>query len=211
MHPGYVKVCGITSVADALHATSVGAQAIGLNLWPQSPRGRSMQQAVAIAAAVRGRVDVVAVMVHATPGTVTEVVRELAPDWLQLHGAPSEDCFAAAHGRAYAAVGLAAPDDVARALAAQGELVLIDAHDGERWGGTGHAAPLDLAARVCAGRPTLVAGGLTPENVANVIVRLRPYGVDAASGLEVRPGVKDPMKVERFVREARAAFGIEHV
>ena len=104
------------------------------------------------------------------------------------------------------AVGLGGSADVERAIRAEGAWVLIDARDDERLGGTGRAPSYELAAKVCAARPTILAGGLNAKTVGDAIDTCRPAGVDAASGLERSPGRKDPSKVAEFVTEARRAF-----
>jgi phosphoribosylanthranilate isomerase len=203
----WVKVCGVTGVADAELAAEAGADAIGLNLWPRSPRGIGFETAAAIAAAVRGRLEVVTVSVDPDRAHLATIVERIAPDRLQIHGlAPDLAAGVELPAGLYVAVGLRDPADVERALEAPGEIVLVDARDDVQRGGTGRAPPAELAVRVCRARATIVAGGLGPDNVAAAIRALRPAGVDAASGLEHHPGRKDPERVRAFVRQARRAF-----
>lgn len=204
---GWVKVCGVTTAEDAEATAEAGADAIGLNLWPQSPRSVSLETACALAEPLRGQVEIVAVTVNMDPLALEHVVSRLQPDWVQLHGEESEtNHLPISVDRAFYAVGLGTPVDVERALRAPGPYVLIDARDDVRKGGTGKPPPASLAHAVCCRRPTVLAGGLGDENVAAAIAAFEPVGVDAASGLEMRPGQKDFGKLQRYVAEARAAF-----
>jgi phosphoribosylanthranilate isomerase len=202
----WVKVCGVTTPADAELAVEAGASAIGINLWPKSPRSVSLERAESIAQAVRGRVEIVAVTVDFAPEALARVRERLRPDRLQLHGSEEDALVASLGPSAYKAVGLGAETDVARALRAPGSLVLIDAKDEVRRGGTGRAPPASLASRVCAVRPTVLAGGLGPDNVAAAIEAFAPAGVDAASGIESAAGKKDAAALRGYVQAARAAF-----
>lgn len=202
----WVKICGITTVADAELAVAAGADAIGINLWPGSPRCVDEATAARIAAAVRGQVLRVSVTVDVPVPELRALWSRLQLDWLQLHGHEPDAWVADLAPYAYRAVGLGDAADVARALAVPGDWVLVDARDAVRLGGTGHTPPEALAAQVCQRRRTLLAGGLGPENVARAVTRLRPAGVDATSRLEAALGRKDPHKVRDFVQAARAAF-----
>ena len=203
---GYIKVCGITSVDDARLAADAGASAIGINLWPKSPRYVSLQEACGIADAVRDRLEIVAVTVNMDLAALKQVANELSPHRLQLHGEEPDEILKSLGAVAFKAVGVADAADADRAEALPGVLVLVDAKDETRRGGTGKSPDLSLAARVCAARPTLIAGGLHPDNVVEVIQACRPVGVDAASGLEVSAGHKNPEKVQQFVSRATKAF-----
>jgi phosphoribosylanthranilate isomerase len=203
---GWVKVCGVTTAADAIMVADAGADAIGLNLWPKSPRYVELEAAVRLATAVRGRVEIVLLTVDLDPEDLRRARTAIEPDWLQLHGHAPDALVEALQPRAFRAIGLAGEGDVSVALHVPGERVLVDARDDVLHGGTGRTAPWDLAARVCAARPTVLAGGLGPENVAEAIRVCRPFGVDAASRLESAPGTKDAERVRRFVTAARVAF-----
>ena len=202
---GWIKICGITSAEDALGAVDAGADAIGINLWPGSPRCVSMPRARGIADAVRGRAAVVAVTVDARVEALQEIAATLRPTWLQLHGDETA-ALVQALPAAFKAIGLASQADVERAQQMPGPWVLIDAHDVVLRGGTGRAASTELARRVCRARPTFVAGGLTEINVAQTIEALEPIGVDTASGVESAPGIKDMRRVRAFVAAARGAW-----
>lgn len=203
---GWVKICGVTTVADAEMVVQAGADAIGINLWPRSPRYVEMNVAKEIARAVRAHVAIVTVTVNMQIAELEMVRKNLQPSWLQLHGDEPDSLVTYFAPRAYRAFGLATPADVERAKRVPGSWVCIDAKDEIRRGGTGRAPPVALARQVCEIRPTLLAGGLGPDNVAEAIGKLLPAGVDAASRLELAPGRKDRQRVVDFVQQARQAF-----
>lgn len=203
---GWVKICGIRTVSDAGLCFDAGADAIGINLWPGSPRSVSLGEGSRIAEAVRGRGTIVGVTVDASPEEVAAIFEAMAPDFIQLHGDEEPGPTEGVRERVYKAVGLGSAQDVTVAKGWPGPFVLVDARDEVARGGTGRAPPGSLAAEVCGHRPTVLAGGLNPENVGAAIRSLRPVGVDTASGVETAPGVKCPEKVRRFVAAAREAF-----
>ena len=204
---GFVKVCGVTTVADARMVIRAGADVVGLNVWPESPRAVTLAQACAIAETVRGQIIVALVVVDPNVSYLDACFDLIHPDWIQIHGTFPERLSDAWGSRVYGAIGVESKSDVIRAKAALGSFVLVDKKDPLLVGGTGEQPPYALVKEVCVARKTFVAGGLSPDNVAEVITTLAPYGVDAASLLESSPGVKDRRKVERFVKQARSAFG----
>lgn len=203
---GYVKICGITTVDDAKFCVEAGVSAIGLNLWPGSSRCVSLEAACTIANAVRDSLEIVAVVVNPTVADLSQINDALAPTRLQLHGDEPLELLRAFLPRAFKAVPLATLADVERANKMPGAFVLVDAAGNGLRGGTGQMVNLALAKDVAQVRPTVLAGGLTPGNVAEAIGVVLPYGVDVASGVEVDKGVKDPAKVSAFVRAARQAY-----
>lgn len=202
--PGGVKVCGITSVADALACADLGVDALGLNFWPGTPRCVTPELGREVADALGGRVELVAVFVNA-PAEEIRRVREITTiRWVQLHGAETPDDVAALLPEAYKAVGVADAADVTAALAFPGEELLLDARvPGAMPGGTGHTFEWDLAIEVAKRRRLVLAGGLHAGNVAEAVARVRPWRVDVASGVEHAPGKKDLAKVDAFVRAAK--------
>lgn len=197
-----VKICGITQVEDAVHGANAGADFLGLNFWPQGRRCCDLKRAVAICDAVRGRVGLVGVFVNASVAHVQDVVRQCGLEWIQLHGQESRDEVRRLGTRAYKAVGVKDERDVQRALAFPGDWILLDAKGGEAPGGTGKTFPWSLARGASEFKRVWLAGGLTPDNVAEAIVTAAPHGVDVASGVESAPGKKDAEKVRAFVRAA---------
>ena len=196
-----VKVCGLTSLAQARACADAGADAIGLNFWPRSPRRCDDATAAAIAQALGARVRVVAVVVDAGAARI-EAIRALGVRWIQLHGSEPPDEVARWLPEAYKAVHL---DGAAAPPRYPGDELLADARVGDLPGGTGVRCDWDAAAALARTTKLWLAGGLTPENVAEAIARVRPYGLDVASGVERAPGDKDLAAVARFVANARAA------
>jgi phosphoribosylanthranilate isomerase len=200
-----VKICGITSVEDALHAARAGAAAIGLNFFPGTPRCLSLERAAAIAAALPRAVCRVGVFVDAPRAVIAEAVQRVGLDAVQFHGRESPDDCRDWPVRTIKVVRVDRPDTLAaEADRYPVDFVLADAYVEGQVGGTGRRIPLDWLAGVAKAR-LIVAGGLTPETVAEVVRAVRPAAVDVASGVERAPGVKDGEKVERFIANVRLA------
>jgi phosphoribosylanthranilate isomerase len=201
----FVKICGITTVEDARVAADAGADAVGFNLWPRSKRYRPLDAFRAAAEAVAGRVERFGVFVD--PG-VEEVEAAFAAgviDVAQLHGDETPEFCARFAGRVVKALRLAGAHSLAAITdhAGRGDRVLVDAPFAG-YGGSGQLVDEALAAEACRrGARVILAGGLTPDNVAAVAARVRPFGVDVASGVEHAPGVKDPDRIRRFVVAAK--------
>ena len=208
MDKPWIKVCGVTTDDDIELLVTHGATAVGLNLWQKSPRSVSESELLRLTDLARGRLQVVWVTVDLELEALKQLVERGRPDWVQLHGEQGPEYLEAFGDRAFYAVGLKEEQHAQTAMQAPGALVLVDARDEERKGGTGVLAPLNLARKVCEARPTVLAGGLTPENVSERIASCGPAGVDTASGVEVTPGKKDPEKVRQFCISARQAFGV---
>ncbi len=204
--PVRVKICGITNREDALAAIDAGADALGFNLFPGSKRHVRLEDLLPWLPAPGGRVLRVAVMVNPT---LDEILR-VQPlfDVVQLHGqeSPALCAAAATTGALWKAFPVAEPLDPAPFRA---HALLVDSSAPGAFGGTGVLVDLDHAARfvrASAARPVWLSGGLTPGNVAEAVAKVRPFGVDAASGVEVPgdPRRKDPARVRAFVAAARA-------
>lgn len=206
-----VKICGIRTVDEARHAASVGADAIGFNFHPRSPRYVAPRDAEAIVAALPPFVAAVGVFVDANGDWVRRVADRCRLAALQFHGIAPPGGFGRPVIRALQVRG---PDSLGaiERLVADGspcDLLLLDGYAEGLAGGTGRGFDWRLAAearRLAGGRPIVLAGGLTPETVTEAIRLARPDAVDVASGVESAPGVKDPDKVARFVRAAKGAL-----
>ena len=191
-----VKICGITREEDAQLAAQLGATAVGLVLWPGSPRYLGAQRARAIVEALPSHVTAVGVFVNQPLDEVRRAAEIAALGAVQLHGEESLEYAQGLLQPVVKAVPVTSGFDTAALSAWPPEItVLLDAHDPVRRGGTGTTIDWTLAARAAARRPVLLSGGLTPENVADAIGQVRPYGIDLSSGVERAPGIKDPERL----------------
>jgi phosphoribosylanthranilate isomerase len=200
-----LKVCGITRMTDAVHAAQHGATALGFVFWPRSPRFIPPERAAEIIAALPSPVTTVGVFVNEDPARVVEVVEISGVNIVQLHGDEPPGYAEALGHPIFRSMTLGDAEDVIGTWPA-GTPLLLDAADRVRRGGTGTTVDWDRAAGLARQRRVILAGGLTPGNVAEAIDRVNPYGVDVSSGVEASPGVKDAEKVARFLENARAAF-----
>ncbi len=231
--PARVKICGLKRPADAREAVRAGADAVGI-VFAESPRRVSLEEAKAVAAAARDEaasarrgVEIWGVFVNEEAGRIIELAREVPLDVAQLHGDETVE-FAQTLGevRLVKAVRVrdeGALEEIAR-LASSGafEAVLLDSFDERaragrvgapdstsgarmRRGGTGRTFDWEVAREACRHHRIVLAGGLTPDNVAEAVRRVRPWMVDASSGVEAAPAEKDPELTARFVSEARSA------
>jgi phosphoribosylanthranilate isomerase len=212
----YVKVCGITRFDDALAAVRAGADVLGFNAVPGSKRFLDADSIRATVERLRrealAELTCVVVVADLTPARAAELMRELGVDRLQLHGdEPASDVDALAP-HAFKALRVADAADVAHALEFPGHPLLVDAKVQGQLGGTGHVIDWPLVEPLARARPLILAGGLTPENVARAVSIVQPWAVDVASGVELAhdPRRKDPDKLRRFVQAARGASRTQH-
>ncbi len=192
-----VKICGVTRPEDALLAAAYGADAIGVVFYAKSPRGVDVVQAQRIVASLPPFVSAVGLFVDAPPEEVEGILKVLPLDVLQFHGRePPEYCRQ--FGRPYikAIPGEGDIRDYAETYR-EASALLLDSHAFGEAGGTGKPFAWSRPPEV--GKPLILAGGLNPENVAEAIERVRPYGVDVSSGVEARKGVKDSQKMAAFM------------
>jgi phosphoribosylanthranilate isomerase len=199
-----VKICGVRSVDDARAAARHGADFIGLNFHPLSPRHVDLATAAAIAAAVPGT-PLVGVFVDASRATVDDVARQVGLWGLQFHG-DEDPAWCREFDRPTIKAIRARPGSDLAGLAAayDTDYLLLDSFVDGQPGGTGVALDPDRGRDLPAAR-LFVAGGLQVDTVADVVRVLRPFAVDVASGVERAPGIKDHEKIERFIRCAKAA------
>jgi phosphoribosylanthranilate isomerase len=196
----FVKICGITRAEDAHAAVAAGAGAIGFVFWPDSPRFIDPHRARAIAAALPPFVTTVGVFVNQPRDYVAGVASLVRLGAVQLHGDEAIDYAAAIATPVIKAV---TPGDEALSAWPARTLLLLDVQDPVRRGGTGRTIDWVAAAAVAAERRTLLAGGLTPENVADAVARVRPFGIDVSSGVERAPGVKDHQRLRALFEALR--------
>jgi phosphoribosylanthranilate isomerase len=198
-----VKLCGITRPEDAELAAEVGAWAIGFILWPGSKRAADPAVAAGIARAQRRKLELVGVLVNPTLDEVAHAVEGIGLTHVQLHGDEGPAfCAAVAQrtgARVIKALGMESGADVQAIERFHTDYHLLDSGRG----GSGRTWDWALTAQRRSPVPAILAGGLTPENVADGIAAVRPFAVDVASGVESAPGIKDPAKVEAFMAAAR--------
>jgi len=205
-----VKICGITNEADAMLAANLGADFIGLNFYKESPRKVSLKNAKDIIAKMPPFVSVVGVFVDEPIEELVKTVKKAPLKYIQLHGAESpEYCAQAAQntGRQVIKAFRINDEKSLEALPAYLESVsyfLLDAFVPGEPGGTGQIFNWDLAVKAKEyGKPVILAGGLTPENLSEAILKVLPFGVDVASGAERLERRKDYDKLNKFIRAAR--------
>ena len=196
-----LKICGLTNEADAAHAAAAGATALGVIFAPSSPRCVSPDTARDIVEAVPAHVPVVGVFVDAPLDEIVATVAHSGIRVVQLHGDEPERYAAALKMPLLRAAGV----DVILDSWPTATL-LLDAMSGAQRGGTGRRVDWEKAAAIASRRRTVLAGGLTLDNVADAIAAVRPFGVDVSSGVEASPGRKDRDKVSRFLENAREAY-----
>lgn len=201
-----IKICGITSVEDALVAVAVGADAIGLVFYPKSPRHVTPEQAAAIVRAVGPFVTTVGLFVDASHAEVEAVLAQVPLQLLQFHGDESP-AFCAAFQRPFIkAVRMTEAVDVTAAehrFAAAGAVgLLLDSYSPAAPGGTGETFRWERIPTVRQ-LPLVLAGGLSPDNVALAVQQVKPYAVDVSSGVEITPGRKDSARIAAFIKAAR--------
>jgi phosphoribosylanthranilate isomerase len=200
-----IKICGIKTVRDALAAMDVGADMLGFNFYPKSPRYIDPGQCRDIMAVMRkyAHISYVGVFVNASLAEIRATMDTCALTLAQLHGDESSEILNSLYGRAFKAF-RGIPRSLNGFVREEAPAFLADASVKGAYGGTGSTADWSAAAELSKHYPILLAGGLTPENVAEAVRRVQPWGVDVASGVESSPGVKDPVKMKAFVREVRA-------
>ena len=214
-----IKICGVTRPEDAAHAVACGAEAIGINFFPGSPRFVREKTAREIVAAVAGGAEIVGVFVNEVPGTIAAMCGRLGIRRVQLHGDESPGDASRIPLWRMKAVHADHTADLPALLAYPCEAFLFDAGGKGAYGGTGRELVWEELGKRFPGiagergtgdgmKPWLLAGGLAPSNVERAILAARPFGVDVASGVESSPGIKDPGKVRKFIEHAKAGFQI---
>jgi len=200
-----IKICGVTSVEQALACVAAGADSIGVNFVPTSARRVDAEQARAIVDAIGASALVVGVVADLGLARMRALREATGVGCLQLHGDEPPTDVTALLPHAYKAVRVASAHDVARADAMPGDYVMVDAKVGAALGGTGHTFDWSLVVELATRRRLVLAGGLTPHNVGVAVAQVRPWCVDVASGVESAPGVKDMARVNAFVQAVRQA------
>ncbi|MBI5782176.1 MAG: phosphoribosylanthranilate isomerase [Gammaproteobacteria bacterium] len=201
-----VKICGITRIEDAMAAAQAGADAIGFVFDLKSPRHINPDQALKIARALPPFVTTVGLFVNAAPGTIEAILSRMPLDLLQFHGNETHEQCRRYHRPYIKAIHMQADVDLHEKAQLYNDAagLLLDTYVADAAGGSGQSfdwgrVPSDL------GKPVILAGGLTPENVAEAVRKARPFAVDVSSGVEQSKGIKDAGKISAFVEAVRNA------
>ncbi|GBE14113.1 MAG TPA: phosphoribosylanthranilate isomerase [Proteobacteria bacterium] len=200
-----IKICGFTRVEDALEACALGVDLLGFNFVPGSSRYLSPYTARAIFDELPPFVDKVGIFAGEEVNMVNDLFTFLDLDALQLHGDEDMGYCRKIKAPFIKAVRVGGPRDLEGLEDFGACAYLLDARVAGELGGTGAVFNWDHAVDACRKHRIFIAGGLSPDNVGRAVRKLSPYGIDAASGVESSPGIKDSVLMERFVREARCA------
>jgi phosphoribosylanthranilate isomerase len=208
-----IKICGIKTPEILEAAIDAGADMVGFVHFMRSPRHVSIEEVASLISEARGRVQTCVLLVNPDNSCVAEVAA-LGPDWIQLHGPETPHRVEAIRAEAGVEIMKALPigtaEDVAHvaAFVDVADRILLDAKPpkgAERPGGLGDTFDWNLLKALDPDLDFMLSGGLTPDNVATAIKTVRPFGIDASSGLETAPGIKNAKLIEAFIRNARAA------
>lgn len=198
-----VKICGLTNLEDVLDAIELGADYLGFNFYPQSPRHVTLEKCKEMFLEVPYEIGKVGVFVNADPQFVIDAATELNLDLLQFHGDETpEYClqFARSYMKAFRPKNIA---DLSSVPNYAPDYILIDAFVENAYGGTGIISNWDISREAKKHGPVFLSGGLKPDNVEIAVHTVRPYAVDVASGVESTPGKKDYHKLEEFIKRAK--------
>jgi phosphoribosylanthranilate isomerase len=202
----FIKVCGLTRAQDVVVAVEHGATALGFIFWPQSPRYVSPDVAATLIRDVPDSVRTVGVFVNESVEAIERVAATTGIDLVQLHG---DEPPSYATELSYPVLRAMNVNDVHATGWPAETMLLLDAADPERRGGTGRCVDWDRAAAIARERTVILAGGLTPDNVEAAIRHVAPMGVDVSSGVEDSPGVKNAARVACFLERARRALAVD--
>jgi phosphoribosylanthranilate isomerase len=200
-----IKICGIKTLQDALAAMDAGADLIGFNFYPKSPRCIDVGKCRDIMSVMRkyGHITYVGVFVNAPVADIRATLDTCGLNLAQLHGDEPPEMVQSFYGKAFKAF-RGIPQNLNGFAREDVPALLVDASVKNAYGGTGVTADWKGAADLASSYPLLLAGGLTSKNVAEAVRRVRPWGVDVASGVESSPGVKDASKMKSFVRVVKS-------
>ena len=199
-----VKVCGMTSLKDALVAVEVGADAVGFIFYKKSPRSVTMKTVREIVLELPPFVDTVGVFVDETAEQINKIADYCNLDIIQLHGDESPTFCKKIRRKVIKAFRIKDMQSVKKLSSFQVSGFLLDTFSDNLHGGTGKVFDWNLALPAKKFGPVIMAGGLTPNNVQQAVRQIRPYGVDVCSGVESEPGIKDHKKVRAFLNNAKA-------
>lgn len=200
-----VKICGLKTLTDALAAIHAGADYLGFNFYPKSPRFVERQTCAEITSVLKREhphIKLVGVFVNSSVEEVKDILAACSLDLAQLHGDETAEMLNGLNGKAFKAF-RGIPESIDGFARSESPAFLLDASVKGLYGGSGVTADWNGAAELAKTYPLLLAGGLTPENVAEAVSRVKPWGVDVASGVESAVGEKDAGKMVEFVKAAK--------
>lgn len=193
-----VKICGITNYDDASAALDMGADLLGFNFYPESPRFLTPEKAAEIINKLPAFIDTVGIFVNAEFSQIQETIEKCQLDWVQLHGDETpEFCqsFLSLNVKTMKALRIKKKEDIGKADLFFTDAILLDAFDPARYGGTGHAFDWNIVGHIS--KRIFLAGGINPDNAAEA-VKVGVYGIDVCSGIESEPGKKDHKKMKKL-------------
>ncbi len=203
-----IKICGITNLEDATAAVEAGADALGFMFYEPSPRHVSLETVAKIVEKIPTWVLKVGVFVNPSPDLVMTALGNCGLNLLQFHGEESPDFCASFGVMSMKAFRMKDAESLLPMAGYRTDVFLLDSHVNGMNGGTGEKFSWDLALEAKKfGKPIFLAGGLTPQNIAQAVYEVRPFGVDVSSGVESSPGKKDHAKLWKFIEAARGAAG----
>ena len=198
-----VKICGITNFEDAAAAMDMGADLLGFNFYPKSPRFVTPEKAAQIINKLPGFIDIAGVFVNASLEQIRETISRCKLDWVQLHGDETPQfcqSFLSLDVRTMKALRVKGQEDIERADSFFTDSILLDAFDPEKYGGTGLTFDWNIVGHIS--KRVFLAGGINPDNAAAAI-ELGVYGIDVCSGVEAQPGKKDHKKMRKLFENIR--------
>jgi len=198
-----VKICGITNLDDALAAVRFGADALGFIFFPESPRYVTPEQVSQIVRALPPFVTTVGVFVDRTPEDIQDIMEITGLEAAQLHGSEPPDTCGAVRCKVIKAIRVKELSDLEPLERYTVSAYLLDTYSPDSFGGTGRIFNWDIAVEAKRFGPIILAGGLTPDNIAEAVQHVRPYAVDVSSGVEAKKGLKDHEKLRLFIQRAK--------
>ncbi len=202
-----VKICGLTNYEDASAAIDMGADMLGFNFYPESPRFVQLEKAVEIINKLPAFIDIAGVFVNSPLEHIEEVISECQLDWVQLHGDESpEFCrsFLSLDVKTMKALRVKDKSDIEKAESYFTDAILLDAFSPEKYGGTGMSFDWNILGHI--DKRVFLAGGINPDNAVEA-VELGVYGIDVCSGIEAEPGKKDHNKMKKLFENIRHLRG----
>ena len=204
----WIKICGVTRNRDALLAAELGADAIGLVFYANSPRALVATQISSVVANVPGSISVIGLFVNPTREEVEVVLSTGLVDVLQFHGEEDEEfcnSFDRPYLKAFQVKDLQSLDSTLSEYRTA-TYILLDSYSVEKMGGTGQKFDWSIGENIVQNldQKVVVAGGLKPENIRDAVIKMSPFGVDVSSGVESSPGLKDAEKLRKFIEGARS-------